>query len=76
MDKDYLERKARLVMLAYRVLYKMDLPPDDISDKDVLLAVASEAVKMAAETVVDTPPLLPAPDQSSSSFITRPPHEK
>ena len=72
VDKDYLERKARLVMLAYRVLYKTDLPPDDISDKDVLLAIASEAVKMAAETVVD----VPDPDQSSSSFITRPPHEK
>jgi hypothetical protein len=44
-EQDGLERRTRLVRLAYRVIGGMDLPPPDLSDKDILLAVASEALK-------------------------------
>ena len=47
---DYFERRARLVNLAYSVLGGMDPPPENLSDREVLLALASEALKLAATT--------------------------
>jgi hypothetical protein len=48
-EQDDLERRSRLVRLAYRVLGGMDLPPPELSDKDILVAMAREALKKASE---------------------------
>lgn len=56
-----MERRSRLVMLAYLVIGSMDLPPPGLSDKEVLMTMASTALKKAAEAV--GPPKLPPPQK-------------
>jgi hypothetical protein len=60
---DDLERRSRLVTLAYAIIGDMPPPPDGLSDKEVFLALASAALKKAAEAVMDTPPMLPPPER-------------
>ena len=61
MAKDVFERRARLVMLAYAVLGGMDPPPENLSDKEIFLTIASEALRQAASAT--GPPKLPPPDK-------------
>jgi hypothetical protein len=51
MSKDDFERRARLVVLAYSVLGGMKAPPANLSDKEVLMAIAREARKKATEAM-------------------------
>jgi hypothetical protein len=73
---DTVERKSRLVSLAYQVLGAMDLPPLDASDGEVLSALASAfhgKALVVVETELDTPrgkPALPV-NRSTSIFETR-----
>jgi hypothetical protein len=56
---DTVERKSRLVSLAYQVLGTIDLPPLDASEGEVLAALASafhHKALAAVEAELDTPP--------------------
>lgn len=64
---DNFERRSRLVILAYRVINGMAPPPEGLSDRDVLLAIASEALKRAAEDI--GPPKLEPPREGLPAFI-------
>jgi hypothetical protein len=68
---DDFERRSRLVNLAYEVIGDMPLPPITLSDKEVLLALASAALRKAAEAVTDTPPMLPPPERVPDFMMYR-----
>jgi hypothetical protein len=60
---DTVERKSRLVSLAYQVLGTIDLPPLDASEGEVLAALASafhQNALAAVEAELDKPPGKPA----------------
>jgi hypothetical protein len=80
---DTVERKSRLVSLAYQVLGTMDLPPLDASEGEVLAALASafhRKALVAVETGAQPPRGKPAlPKNNASAFETQmrwsnPPH--
>jgi hypothetical protein len=55
---DIVERKSRLVCLAYQVLGAIDLPPLDASEGEVLAALASafhSKALVAVEAELNTP---------------------
>ena len=72
---DTIERKSRLVALAYEVLGTIDLPPSDASEGEVLAALASAfhrkaMVAMGAELA--TPRGKPAlPENSYASVFEK-----
>ena len=82
---DTVERKSRLVSLAYQVLGTMDLPPLDASEGEVLAALASafhrRALVAVEATELVTPRGKPAlPENSYASVFEKqmrwsaPPH--
>ena len=66
---DTIERKSRLVALAYEVLGTIDLPPSDASDGEVLAALASAFHRKAWETNLDTPRGKPALPENRYSSV-------
>jgi hypothetical protein len=61
--QDTVERKSRLVSLAYEVLETIDLPPPNASESEVLAALASafhRKALVAVEAELDTPRGKPA----------------
>jgi hypothetical protein len=69
---DTIERKSRLVALAYEVLGTIDPPPSDASDGEVLAALASafhRRALVAVETNLDTPRGKPALPENRYSSV-------
>jgi hypothetical protein len=72
---DTVERKSRLVSLAYKVLGAMDLPPLDATEGEILSALASAfhvKALVVGRTERDAPRIKPAlPENKYSVFETR-----
>ena len=72
---DTVERKSRLVSLAYQVLGAMELPPLDASEGEVLTALASafhRKALVAVEAELDVPRGKPAlPENGYASVFEK-----
>jgi hypothetical protein len=69
--RDLVERRSRLVSLAYEVLETIDLPSPDASEREVLAALASafhQKALIAAEAELNAPRDEPALPEYPSMF--------